>query len=468
MKYIKFPPITKLIQGRKQSKEREQIKRNPARQSLINMSLVNVSALCLSMVWLGSCATPQTDYPRFEVADFNATAMKAQISAIDRRMSQQQRVQDIAWPIFAQNTDLCGDFTRQAYGFSVTNLDGLVEQVDGLSKPQIRALGYDDRPFIMTIADQSPADKMGLRMGERITHINGQDIQGEMKLLTKALSEHHEALSKVHKSQKIASQDFAEADTPETGDHETENPTSNAEKLSAEDKTQKAEGLPPLALTLENETGTREINLHAQEICSPPISAHPRQIINATAAPWGLTIYAGLLDRLEDDNVVAFIIGHELGHYIGRHAQKQTLNGVKSGYFVWGTGFGILAGVFDTLTAGPLERFAGVENPLGAQASSTLLKKSLGTPDFEREADYLGLYLSYRAGFDISNAEFFFEEISTLAPRATYLESTHPPTAERIEGVKFTRKEIQNKAEQNLPLIPNGWLVDDVEPETSP
>lgn len=99
--------------------------------------------------------------------------------------------------------------------------------------------------------------------------------------------------------------------------------------------------------------------------------------VNAYATPGGIIrVHRGLIARLQTENALAFIIGHEMGHVLARDVARAS-------------GGGLLVGV--TLSA--LTALTGVESfaALGQQAASlTLLHFSR---DAERQADHTGLSL---------------------------------------------------------------------------
>ena len=75
--------------------------------------------------------------------------------------------------------------------------------------------------------------------------------------------------------------------------------------------------------------------------------------------------------------------------------------------------------------------------------------------EFEKEADYVGLYILSRAEIDSSNIENFWRKLAIESPGSTInYNSTHPTSPERWATIKETREEIYSKILNNLPLIP--------------
>jgi beta-barrel assembly-enhancing protease len=150
--------------------------------------------------------------------------------------------------------------------------------------------------------------------------------------------------------------------------------------------------------------------------------------VNAVSLPGGpVYIFRGLLDMLgDDDDALACIIGHEIGHVNGRHAARQ----LSSAY---ATQLLLIFGVPDP----NIQQVAG----LGAELIG--LKYSR---DDEYDADRRGLSYAHYAGFDPNGIIRFFERLDRLEKRrgggpAEWLR-THPLNTTRIQKAQTV---IENK-----------------------
>jgi predicted Zn-dependent protease len=155
-----------------------------------------------------------------------------------------------------------------------------------------------------------------------------------------------------------------------------------------------------------------------------------------------LTDKISLLRFIKSDDELALIIGHEIAHnalnHVGRMRGIGTIGGVA----------GIL---LDIGMAAAGVHTGGVLSRTGHNAARLVFSK-----EFEMEADYLGLYLAARAGFDISKAPNFFRRMAveyTGSITENFL-SSHPSTPERSMAMESTVKEIQTKAQTGEPLTP--------------
>jgi predicted Zn-dependent protease len=149
--------------------------------------------------------------------------------------------------------------------------------------------------------------------------------------------------------------------------------------------------------------------------------------VNAFALPGGkIGVYTGLLKVAENQDQLATVIGHEVGHVIARHgnervSQAQAAQGVQQ-----------LAGAF-----------AG-----GGGAASTAMMGALGLGmqygvllpygrTQESEADKIGLDLMAEAGFDPRESVKLWQNMARASGgnKPPELLSTHPAEATRINNL---------------------------------
>lgn len=163
--------------------------------------------------------------------------------------------------------------------------------------------------------------------------------------------------------------------------------------------------------------------------------------INAYADGKKVIITPEMMDYVQSDTQLAVILGHEYAHNMMRHVQSSQQN-VAIG--------GILGALVDAAVKSQGYDSQGIFGQLGANAANLRYSS-----DFEREADYVGLYIMADAGFDIKNAPDIWRLLSLENQKSIYVESTHPTTSERFLSLHETIKEIHDKQAKNMPLIPN-------------
>ncbi len=144
---------------------------------------------------------------------------------------------------------------------------------------------------------------------------------------------------------------------------------------------------------------------------------------NASMAPNGvMTVWTGLLLRCQNEAQLAYVLGHELAHYIERHSLKhwRDLRDTTTGlaFFRFATAITGLGLVGDLATIGALG---------GVMAYSR---------DYEREADQIGLALMQRAGYSGAEApkiwDYLQREKEAAGSGSGFIFfATHPPSDER-------------------------------------
>ncbi len=379
-----------------------------------------------AFVGLAACATPSTSFPVIPEAQVQAAALIDQRASVEARLDRLARVQAIAWPLLVGNVGLCHERRADRFGISIGNDRTIRSLADGFTLEQVNAIGYDASPVVLNVSAGSPAALAGIVRGSVPVRVGGTEINGEMKALNGALADFTELREKAK-----------EADR------------SDAEGASE---------LPVLPVVFRQPDGSElEADLAPETVCSIPINVSERDAVNANTGGTSVNMFRGLLTYMQNDDDVAIVVAHEIGHVIGRHVPKQRRNSYTSGMIVWGVPLALGASIFDGFFGSALERWAGVETPPGQAGMTRVLNGVLGTRSFEREADYIGMYVAARGGVDISNAENVFAAFSKLSPTSTYGVRTHPTTPERQLAIKAAREEIEAKRAAGELLIPNDW-----------
>src|SRR5690606_3998107 len=112
---------------------------------------------------------------------------------------------------------------------------------------------------------------------------------------------------------------------------------------------------------------------------------------------------------------------------------------------------GMLGGaVLDVLAAAGGVNTGGAFTDMGGDIGAMMFSQA-----FESEADYVGLYFTARAEFDVSGAENFWRRMAVEHPRGIRFAYTHPNTAQRYLGLAAAREEIALKLARGVPLRPN-------------
>ena len=160
--------------------------------------------------------------------------------------------------------------------------------------------------------------------------------------------------------------------------------------------------------------------------------------VNAFALPGGwLYVNRGLITTAANESELAGVIGHEIGHVVGRHGARQITK-------QYGLAMLVELAVGREEDRSMARGIAGQFVSLGA--GLTLLKYSR---DAEREADYFAVQETYAAGIDPEGTASFFEKLLALhesEPEGVAVWfTTHPPTRERIASVRADIRKLPLK-----------------------
>lgn len=157
------------------------------------------------------------------------------------------------------------------------------------------------------------------------------------------------------------------------------------------------------------------------------VHVHPKPIFNAVALPGGhILVFSGLLESVENENELAFVLAHELGHFDHRDHLR-------------GLGRSV---VFMTMAAAIFGGSGRVGQMVAGSVNLAELSfsRKQETRADEFALDTLNCYYGHIAG-----AKGFFEKMGTKQGKARrfgghYL-STHPETQARITHLKDYARE---------------------------
>src|SRR6266540_908247 len=151
---------------------------------------------------------------------------------------------------------------------------------------------------------------------------------------------------------------------------------------------------------------------------------------NAFALPGGkVAVYTGILPITRDENGLAAVLGHEIGHVIARHGGERVSQQMR-----------VNVGLEATMAA------LSSGNPATVQAVASLLgagaKVGLVLPwgrAQESEADHLGLILMAKAGYDPHAARDLWVRMTAASQgsgRPPEFLSTHPSEPTRVRQLE--------------------------------
>jgi len=145
------------------------------------------------------------------------------------------------------------------------------------------------------------------------------------------------------------------------------------------------------------------------------------KVVNAMAAPGTIVVFTGILPIARDEQGLAAILGHEIGHVVARHAAERYSYSKILIAMAWlADAVGLPSGVGGIIT--------------------TLLMELPHSRKQEYEADKIGLRLSAKACFDPTAAPEMFKRLAALEKSAGGLNvsflNTHPASDERVRQLQ--------------------------------
>jgi len=168
--------------------------------------------------------------------------------------------------------------------------------------------------------------------------------------------------------------------------------------------------------------------------CDYPVYVLMNNSINAFADGRLVAVTSGLIRFAESDGEIAMVLAHEIAHNSMDHIEAKMHNAR-------------VASVFDIIAAAYGVGTGGLFAKMGANSFSK---------DFEREADYLGLYIMARAEQPVDGLEDFWRRMAAEDPLSNRdsMFRTHPVSAERTLALRQTAEEIAAKRSAGDPLLP--------------
>ena len=360
--------------------------------------LARLGTAATALALAGACAAPRSSLPAADQAALLRERRLQMELAFQVQQERRQRLADLSWPLRRDGADLCGDRVMAGFGFS---FDSSGRYEPGERAAIQSALGVGPLPTITTVASGGPADHADIRPGDVLTHVGRYRLsEGEA-----GVEQGYRWLA-----------EFASGRPP----------------------------YPAVPVRFE-----RNAEAHVQElvpdiVCEYPVVLVESDAINAYADGSAAYLTNGMIRFTENDEELQVVIAHELAHNLEGHLTDRQQNMAVGGLL--GLAADILLARATGVNTGGVLTAAGLS--AGAQAYSQ---------DFEREADYVGMYLLARAGVDTAEAARFWRRMAVEHTGSIKNDhrSTHPSTPERFVRLDATHEEITAKLAEGLPLFPN-------------
>lgn len=342
---------------------------------------MNKKIWILGLILLFSGCAPTIKTVSVSKEEIEEEEKKQREIALFTYIERQERVTRIGYRLLKGATGLYKGQLKYLCGFEVHNKKMYKEEdIEILRKKYL----IENQPTVKFVYPDSPAEKAGLLINDKILEIDGKKIKV---------------------------------------------PSDITEKIK------KYKGEEGINFKVEREGEIVEIKIIPEKICPFTFSLITEDSINAWTDGQKIFVTTGLMRFIQSDEELALVLGHELAHAILNHVQKTMGNKI----------LGTILDVIVIATTG-----------IDTHGAFGTLGGLIFSKDFEREADYVGTYIVARAGYNISNAPDLWRRMAVEYPgsiKDKFL-ATHPSSPERYLLIEKTVKEIKEKQEKGLPLIP--------------
>jgi hypothetical protein len=349
--------------------------------------------LCIALLLLSACAAPVSKYKSASKAEIDAEIRLQKEMVYQAFRNEGNLLNNITFQILKANAEFCTE-DAISYGFTFWNID-TISRVSKYREVAENLYKLDHVFQIDQIYTNTADQTANIKTGDKIIAINGVDVSSKAvkpKDIYKALS--------------------------------------------------KTGAASPAKLLLLRDNTEVEIKTAPYSVCNYPLRYdYNDPIINAFANGRRIIMTRGFYQFAKDEEELAMALAHEVGHNIMRHIGKKREN----------EAMGKLANIilFNALKM--------TDFYLPSYVYEGIVDQSylINSVDFEREADYLGIYFAERAGYDTSDSIALWRRMSVeVDAEGIDKRSTHPAKAERFVYLQKTLDEVAEKRRLGLPLIP--------------
>jgi len=373
--------------------------RNLSRARTLLLGSIGVATL--------ACAAPMTQQGSVSRLDIQNEALKQQQLVIESSIASNTRLQKIALPLLEAARPLCGDHVAGRTGIQFAS----VAMYPKDWQTAARMAGLGDTVSVVAVTPGSAAERAGIRKGDLV-------------------------MSAFEKPVPIGDRGLRELSSRLTANF-TASPVSARHR--APDAPAFAMAATSMPITVRRDTSTVTEVIPADTVCNYQVQVVKDDAVNAFAD--GQTVYiTSAMMRFADDAELSTVISHELGHNVMKHMDAKKKNAMFAGIF--GAVLDVAMATQGVNTGG---RYTNEMAALGAQTFSQ---------DFEREADYVGMYILAWAHEDYAHAADLWRHMATESPGSIKFASTHPTSAERFVRLEHTVDEINAKKAAGTPLMP--------------
>jgi hypothetical protein len=370
-----------------------------------------VAALSLG---LAACAAPITQMGTVSQLDVQREQLRQQQLVIESQWKLQTRLDSVALPLLEAAVPMCGEHVAERSGVHLANVHSYKRDWQDAA----RAAGLSDTASVISVAPGSAAERAGIRVGDRIVALDGTPVAA--------------GKNAVRDASRFVAERFAGA--ARRNAKSDQQPPAAAHELPVEF------ARTSIPVVVRRDTSTVTLELPADTVCAYGATVVKDDALNAFADGDNVYVTSAMTRFATEPGELQTVVAHEIAHNAMRHMDAKKRNAAIGAFF--GAILDVAAASQGVNTGG---EYTNQMASLGAMTFSQ---------DFEREADYVGMYILARAGLDIDHAANLWRRMATESPGSIKFATSHPTTAERFVRLEQAASEIHTKQAAGTPLVP--------------
>ena len=343
---------------------------------------------------LSACGTVQPPAPAFPIKPGPSVQeeqrpvitprMAAAAQTLTKMAALQDRLYRVAAPLLINNAPLCKNQARNLLGFTAKNRYSYPGEYNEAAH---LALGMNERLQVTGVLAGSGAAKAGLEIGDRLMSAGGKPLP--------------------------------------TG--------ANASTLAGGVFGPLVRSQSTLPFVVERDGKQKQLSVPVTRACGFGVELGNSDNINSYADGSRVMVTRGMINFVESDVELAYLMAKGMAHNMLGHASSQR----------------------NANTIGSI-----IDNLMSTRPDTSVTIGSGGIKAMPQEldgaADSLAMYLLARAGYRIEGAPAFWKRLASAYPASVlngYV-ANHPATAYRIAVIEKTIADIKAKKADGKPLVP--------------
>lgn len=225
-----------------------------------------------------SVSQPPSHVPSAVSQEIKEKADELDLKSKARTYDLVHHLADLAWPIVSKNLDICGKHTMWYTGLHLA-LGSKHSETERELIFGDKSMKFDGKPLVHHVVRDSPADKVGIRVGDHIVAIGAHRLDTE--------------------------------EQPKFARHAVKH---------MDDLVRKGE---PFSISYSRKSQLTDVTLVPQRVCRHEISIRDSAAINAYTDGNRIRFTRGIMEFGQSDRFLQAVFAHELAHGIYNHPRKS-------------------------------------------------------------------------------------------------------------------------------------------------